>query len=146
MPKPRRRRARELALQILFQIDVGGLPVRYALEITPEEHPADEDLWEFARRLVLGVMRNLPEIDTILEELVEGWSLERMANVDRCVLRMALYEMMHVPETPPRVVINEAIELAKTYSTDDSGRFVNGVLAAFARREGLLERESEERS
>lgn len=130
----KRRKGRELALKTLFQIDVGGLPAGYALEVTPLEHPAEPQVWEFARQLVLGVLKHLDEIDAILSELVEGWSLDRLASVDRSVLRLAVYEMLHTPETPPAVVINEAVELAKAYSTEDSGRFVNGVLGAFLRR------------
>lgn len=130
----KRRKGRELALKTLFQIDVGGLPARYVLEVTPLEHPAEPEVWDFARQLVLGVLKHLDEIDAILSGLMEGWSLDRLASVDRLLLRMALYEMMHMPETPPAVVINEAVELAKAYSTEDSGRFVNGVLGAFLRR------------
>ncbi len=139
---PRRRLAREVALKILFQVDVGKFPLTEVLESyepvindeaeTPRSLPPD--LARYARKLVIGTARHLEEIDTLLEELTEDWSLERLASVDRNILRLATYEILYEPEVPPSVSIDEAVELAKKYSTEDSGRFVNGVLAALVRK------------
>jgi N utilization substance protein B len=135
-----RRRARELAVQILFQTEVGHLPLEEVLTTAAEQMPEDpEDWghvapgeWEYIHETTRGVTANQAELDGIIARLAEGWSLERIANVDRLVLRLALYEMLH-KTAPPPVVINAAVDIAKKYSTEDSGRFVNGILGAFLR-------------
>lgn len=143
---PRRRLAREVALKMLFQVDVGKSPLTEVLESyqpvindeaeAPQSLPPDLD--RYARKLVIGTARHLEEIDALLEELTEDWSLERLASVDRNILRLATYEILYEPKVPPSVSIDEAVELAKKYSTGDSGRFVNGVLAALVRKKGLV--------
>jgi N utilization substance protein B len=130
--KTRRRRARDLALQVLFQHDVGRLPIEEALT-TARRQDADVD-WPFVETLCRGTVVHTPELDAAIAPLLEGWTLERLANVDRAILRMAIYELRYL-STPPSVVINEAVDLAKRYGTEASGAFVNGVLGA-ARREG----------
>ncbi len=123
----RRRRARNLALQVLFQHDVGRLPIEEALAIAHREHPAAD--WAFVKTVCTGTVAHAAELDALIEPLLADWSLDRLANVDRTILRLALFELKHTT-TPPGVVINEAVELAKRYGTEASGAFVNGVLSA----------------
>ena len=88
----------------------------------------------FATTLATGVAGDVSEIDPIIVEAAENWRIERMNVLDRLILRLAIYEFLHEPETPAKVIINEALELARTFSTDDSVRFINGVLDAVRRR------------
>lgn len=126
-----RRRARERALQVLFEVDVGRQGLEAALErMRPDLTDAE---WEYLRAVSTGVWSSRAELDRTIAALTVDWPLERLANTDRTVLRLAAYELLHT-DTPPQVVINEAVELAKRYGTEDSGRFVNGVLGAMARR------------
>lgn len=133
-----RRKAREVALQILFQADVGTLPVDEATEVTLQDLP---DLGSatrtYAEKLAKGVWEQREELDKQLEAVASHWSIERMAAVDRNLLRIALYEIQFVSDVPFRVAINEAVELAKEYGTSESQRFVNGVLGAIVRELGL---------
>lgn len=127
MVTSRRRRARDLALQVLFQHDVGGLPIREALSAARGQHPAAD--WAFVETVCTGTVTHARELDALIEPLLADWTLERLANVDRTILRLALFELKHT-DTPSGVVINEAVELAKRYGTEASGAFVNGVLGA----------------
>ncbi|HEV3278560.1 MAG TPA: transcription antitermination factor NusB [Terriglobia bacterium] len=127
---PARHKSRELALQMLFQWEVGQhTPGRVVATFLPGLK-ADDEVKEFARVLFEGTVSGVDGIDPLLRRHAEHWKLERMAAVDRNVLRLALYELLHHPETPPPVVINEALELARRYSTPDAVEFVNGVLDA----------------
>ena len=128
-----RRFAREVALQTLFSIEVGKHEPAEALGHS-EVSDGDAEGRTFVRELVLGTLEFAPESDATVGPLLEGWTLERLPTIDRIVLRMSVYEMNHHPETPHAVVINEAVELAKKFSTDDSPRFVNGVLASVSGR------------
>jgi transcription antitermination protein NusB len=123
----RRRQARERALGLLYEADIRS--VRPA-EVLSGLAALDD----FALRLVEGVDAHAAEIDEVISELASGWTLDRMPALDRNVLRLATFELLHLPEVPVAVVIDEAVELAKSYSTEDSGRYVNGVLAAVAAR------------
>ncbi|MBP8301081.1 MAG: transcription antitermination factor NusB [Planctomycetes bacterium] len=132
-PIRRRTRAREVALQLLFQFDLRGDDYAEQLGKTLSALCADEcqgeaDMLEFTVRLVEGTLGHRTEIDQRLQSVTRNWDLRRMANVDRNVLRMALYELMFCRDVPPKVAINEAIELGKKYSTANSGGFVNGIL------------------
>jgi len=122
-----RRTSREFALQGLFQIDVVEADVQEAISHVLGQEGAEVDPL-FVRELVTGTRQHVEEIDGILERYTTGWDLKRMANVDRNVLRLAVYEMLFNQETPNSVVVNEAIDLAKGFSTPESGKFVNGVL------------------
>ena len=125
-----RRKSRELALQMLFQWEVGDhAPGKVVSSFLPS-HKADAEVKEFARALFEGTVGEVNTIDPLLRRHAEHWKLERMAAVDRNVLRLALYELLHCPETPPAVVINEALELARRFSAAESVEFVNGVLDA----------------
>jgi len=124
-----RRRAREVALRVLFQCDVGRNDPDRAMKQAIAEEGLDEASARFAESLVHGTLENLRGVDSLLRQVAEEWSLERMSNLDRNVLRLASYELLHSDEVPAGVAINEAVELAKRFSTPESGRFVNGVLA-----------------
>ncbi len=125
-----RRRAREAALSVLFQMDVGKASLEDALATVRDDWPPDD--WTLIETLVRGTRSHLSEIDALIARTAEHWTVERMAAVDRNVLRMALFELL-CTSTPVGVVINEAVELAKRYSTEESGRFVNGLLGKVVR-------------
>lgn len=122
-----RRQARELALQVLYLKDGCGLSLKSSIEIVMAR-PMDESVKEFSQHLVEEVLKKQEEIDQILSRYTENWELGRMAIVDRNILRLAALEILTHPDTPLSVVIDEAIEIAKTYSTEESGKFVNGIL------------------
>jgi N utilization substance protein B len=125
----RRRKAREVALQFLYQLDLQSEsdPGPHAAEFW-REHPLDADARELADELVQGAKRAQPKIDEIIARCTEHWDIERMAAVDRNILRMAVYELGWRADTPPKVVMNEAIEIAKKFGTRESSRFINGIL------------------
>ena len=124
-----RRKGRELALQMLYQWDVSREPVETVIESSAELQSAGDAAREFASRLVEGTVERVEEIDKILIETSENWRLGRMSTVDRNVLRLAVYELLTKAE-PPGVVINEALEVVKRFSSPESAAFVNGVLDA----------------
>ncbi len=123
-----RRKARESALQCLYQIEISRDEPEEALRLFWAERPADAGVREYADGLVRGTRARKAEIDRLLARCAKNWTLQRMAAVDRNILRMAVYEMRFSEGTPPVVIINEAVEIAKKYSTPDSGAFVNGIL------------------
>jgi transcription antitermination factor NusB len=125
----RRRKAREVALQFLYQLDLQGEadPTPHAAEFWAR-HPLDDDVRGFAEDIVRGAKTMQPKIDEIIARLTEHWDLDRMAVVDRNILRLAVYELGWREDTPPKVVINEAIEIAKKFGTRESSRFINGIL------------------
>lgn len=125
----RRRDARRLAVQIVYQADLMGASPAEALA---ERRALGERIPSFTEELVRGVAARLPDIDGVLEEHLEDWTVERLAAVDRAILRVACHELVDREDVPPSVAIDEAVEAAKNLSTDDSGRFVNGVLGAIA--------------
>jgi N utilization substance protein B len=129
-----RRHGREVALQALYGTEVGK---RAADEILTELLARDESSEEraFVRDLVLGTLENGAESDALIGPLLEGWTLDRLPTIDRIILRMSAFELNHRREVDPAVVVNEAVELAKKYSTEDSGRYVNGVLGRVLRKE-----------
>ncbi len=128
-----RRLAREAALRVLFQVEVGRDEVDAAIAYNASELDLDEKALRFMEKLVRGVIKHLAELDDLLNSYAVDWTVERMAYVDRNVLRLAAFEMLYDDETPAGVAINEAVELAKRYGTDDSGKFVNGILGNIAR-------------
>lgn len=146
-----RRQARECALQLLFQYDLGhhqpagvhpaaaaggelesGGEMEPVVNVPPEVRP-------FVDELVNGVLSRLPELDAVLQRFAEHWSVDRMAVVDRNVLRCALYELLYVDQIPAKVTINEAIEIAKRYGSEESGAFINGILDRIMKAEERLE-------
>ena len=125
-----RTRARELALQALYQVDLAGTDPTDALfhASQAEEDAADAQALSFAEQLVKGVAGHKIEIDQTIERHSLNWRIERMAKVDRNVLRLAVFELRWLPETPRKVVLNEAIELAKKFGSEESSAFINGIL------------------
>jgi N utilization substance protein B len=132
-----RRRAREAALQMLYQSEVGRSSARETIATYwPANDPDNEvaqDLREFANTIVRETLERLESIDRLLAANAHNWRIERMAVIDRLVLRMAASELLTEPDTPPKVIINEAIELARTFSGEEAVPFVNGVLDAVSR-------------
>lgn len=127
-----RRFARELALQTLYGTEVGKREPADMLGETTARIDGTEGR-QFIKDLVYGTIEFTAESDAQIAPLLEGWTLERLPTIDRIVLRMSVFELNHLPDTPAPVVINEAVELAKKFSTEDSGRFINGVLSKAAR-------------
>jgi N utilization substance protein B len=125
----RRRKSRELALQLLYQLDVQGegSPEPYLDEFWAR-HPVDREVRGFVESLVRGTKQHQAKIDELIAQYAEHWDLERMAVVDRNILRQGIFELLWMTETPPKVVINEALEVAKKFSTRESSRFINGML------------------
>jgi len=122
-----------MALRALFQIDFGSVSAEEAFATVSDAERYVEDTIEFARALVTGASAHAEAIDRVIERHARDWSLDRMANVDRNILRLSLYELLYRPDIPPSVAVDEAVELAKKYSTAESGRFVNGVLGNVVR-------------
>ena len=135
MARVARRQARLRALDVLYEADVLRRDVRAHLErVEADEHADDIDA--FARALVLGIAEHAGEIDAVIAEHARGWRVERMPVIDRNVLRLAVYELLFEPDVPAAVAIDEAVELAKLLSTEDSPRYVNGVLSGVLRAQG----------
>jgi len=125
-----RTRARGIALQVLYEYDLTGHPIGTILEERLCDADLDENLQDFLRSIVLGVVPLIEQLDKIVSEHAPEWPLDQVAVIDRNILRIALWEFSVAEITPVKVVINEAIELAKTYGSDSSSRFVNGVLGS----------------
>ena len=131
-----RRKARECALQLLYDLEFGGingdtdtsLAINDYWTAFPDLGAASDDIHEFAEMLVHGVRNQVAEIDQVIQAASTNWKLERMALVDRNILRLATFELKHLDDIPPKVSLNEAIEIAKRYGSEDSGSFINGIL------------------
>jgi N utilization substance protein B len=136
----KRRKAREYALQLLFQLDIRKEKPTVTLfkRFWADEEP-DDEVRAFAEEIVQGTFKHLKVINAKVLACAKNWSLERMATIDRNVLRLATYEILYRIDIPPSVTINEAIELAKKYATDESGAFVNGILDCVARLAGKVD-------
>ncbi len=133
MVRPERHKARRQAMQILYQREITGISAQ-AILADGSYSTEDGEPDDFCRTLVAGVEEHLTEIDAIVGETSEHWSVSRMPLVDRNILRIATYELLYAEDVPPSVAINEAVELAKVYGGDDSSKFVNGVLGRIAER------------
>jgi len=131
-----RHEARKWALEALYQFDLLNADPEKVMEEILRRESATESIGEFARDLVRVVKTNLDEIDRMIESTSDNWSLKRISYLDRAILRLAIGEMLGIPDIPYRVSISEAVELAKEFSTEDSGAFVNGILDAIAKRLG----------
>lgn len=153
-----RRKAREIALQVLYELDVIKIDVQEAIALFWEHFTAPEEVFEsfwnyfdspeeirkqhlssfavsleaksFSSLLIEGVWQNSSEIDHLISDCSEHWSISRMSKVDRSILRMAVYELLYCNDIPPKVTLNEAIDLGKTYGSENSGSFINGILDA----------------
>lgn len=140
----KRRQSRELALQWLYQIDIAGTSAEETIAAEGEWVPDSAEVREFAEILVKGVQDRIEELDNLIREFAAGWTIDRLAILDRNILRIALFEILHLPEIPHRVSINEAVDLAKNFSTVESGRFVNGILGTFVRNRKIAKSSSGE--
>jgi N utilization substance protein B len=135
--KPRTR-ARSLALQVLYEVDVANHPPADIYRLRLEESPLSDDLSDFARRIIFGVLPLTAILDQIIAQYAPEWPLDQIAAIDRNILRMALWEFAVSRETPIKVAINEAVELAKQFGSDSAPRFVNGVLGALAEHQNEI--------
>ena len=129
--KPRTR-ARSLALQVLYEVDMANHPPAEIFRARLEESPLPDELSEFARRIIFGVLPLTHELDVLIAKYAPEWPLDQIAAIDRNILRMAFWEFAVQRETPVKVAINEAVELAKEYGSDSAPRFINGVLGSLA--------------
>ena len=136
----KRTHARELALMVLYQTDITKTPIEESLQIFWEERKVPAEVKEFATSLAGGTTERLKRIDDVITRYADNWELSRMAAVDRNILRLATYELLFLEEIPPKVTLNEAIDLAKKYGDQESGRFVNGILDQISKMEGLPEK------
>ena len=131
-----RRQARVLALQALYEADVAHHDPQRALQDRLDETPLQEESAAFARDLVAGTTANLEMLDTTIRQMAPNWPLDQMSRIDVCILRLGIYEMTKGGKVPQKVAINEAVELAKLFGSDSSGRFINGVLGSVAKQPG----------
>ena len=137
-----RRRARAAVLQTLYELDFTDHDARPAIEARFEDHPLPDTAQDFARDLVVGVQNYRTYLDSVVGELAPEWPIDQIAAVDRNVLRVAIYELLFQPDIPPKVAINEAVELAKMFGGESSPRFVNGVLGSLVSRDRAKIRET----
>lgn len=133
-----RTRARGIALQALYELDITNHPIGTVLQERALDCGLDEELIEFFRTIVLGVLPIRTDLDHFIIEHAPEWPLDQVAVIDRNILRIALWEFALAEDIPLKVAINEAVELAKTYGSDSAPRFVNGVLGALANRQGEI--------
>jgi N utilization substance protein B len=124
----RRRRSREYALRVLFQLNITKQEAIAALGQFQEHFSPNGEADEFMKLLVLGVLEHREALDRLIQQYSENWRLDRINIIERNILRMALFELLYCEEIPPKVTINEAIDLGKRYGSEDSGGFINGIL------------------
>lgn len=143
MAAGKRRKSRELALQVLFQSEFGSeLTMEDRLSYFVQSFPIEASTLTYSRELLSGIEKNRTQIDQQIQKLSQNWKLDRMSLVDRNILRIALYEITIGQGAPPKVAVNEAIEMAKQYSSEESFQFINGILnRAFAEFAGSSEGE-----
>lgn len=130
-----RRKSRELVLQILFQVDVGDIPFQEVSKNFWKIWKVSDEVRDFALSIAEGVIENLSSVDGIITKYAQNWDIGRINNIDRNILRMAIYEIIYNPDIPYKVAINEAIEISKKFGTPDSGKFINGILDKIAKNE-----------
>ena len=127
-----RTRARCLALQVLYEVDIANHPPAEVFRERLEDTPLSDDLAEFVRQIVFGVFLLIHELDHVIEKYAPEWPLDQIATIDRNILRISCWEFAIQNETPVKVAINEAVEIAKLYGSDSAPRFINGVLGSLA--------------
>jgi transcription antitermination factor NusB len=141
----RRRRARESAIQVLFHLEFSPDDPREVFDLICENFRTQESIKPFSAQLVQGVCEKREELDALIIHASNNWRLERMARLDKCILRLAAYEMMFMHDIPPKVSIDEAVDLGKKFGGEDSGSFINGILDNIYNtlmQQGRLETES----
>ena len=133
----KRTQSREWALKILYQSDITGKSISVTIKefLDSQEEAMDTEVQDYCERLVLGVEKNLGDIDKKISEYATNWEFKRIAVIDRNVLRIGIFELKYASDVPPKVTINEAVELAKKYGDLDSSKFVNGILDNIHKRE-----------
>ena len=136
--KPRTR-ARALALQVLYEIDMANHPPGEVLKARLEESPLSPELSEFARKIIFGILPIKEELDTSIAKYAPEWPFDQIAAIDRNILRMACWEFAVSQDTPVKVAINEAVEIAKQYGSDSAPRFINGVLGSLVDHQNEIE-------
>ena len=151
-----KRAARELALNILYQVDSAGLPFDEAVdtalefadlsELDSKEEKKSDEARAYARELAYGIKEKRRELDTYITKLAKDYSLDRLAAVDRNILRIGLFEITYVDSVPDVVVIDEAVEIGKKFSTDESGKYINGILGAYLKEQDQLKAENESKN
>ena len=126
----KRTQARECALQILYQYEMNPEPMPEILKKfwSQQDETFSEDIRSFAEKIALGTVEHQEEIDKVVERYADNWELSRMAMIDRNIMRFATYELLYLADVPPKVTLNEAVNLAKKFSQEESGKFVNGIL------------------
>jgi N utilization substance protein B len=140
--KRERRRARSLAIQVLYEVDsVSHSPQEIVARQLENNRNLDEEAAAFAMRLIMGTLEHAPELDQLIASCAPEWPVDELAILDRNILRLALWEIAVSNETPIKVAINEAVELAKRFSSDSAPRFINGVLGTLAQREQEIRRQ-----
>jgi|SRR5271157_106315 len=127
-----RTRARCLALQVLYEVDIANHPPAEVFRVRLEDTPLSDDLAEFVRQIVFGVFPLIHELDHVIEKYAPEWPLDQIATIDRNILRISCWEFAVQNQTPVKVAINEAVEIAKLYGSDSAPRFINGVLGSLA--------------
>lgn len=137
--KGTRRKGRELALQALYQIEITGDPSSAAVDFFLRHFEGAAATKEFARRLVSGAVSQRPAIDRMIERHTENWKIERLSKVDLIILRMATYEILFCPDIPAPVSLDEAIEIGKRFGSEESARFINGILDQILKSAGAAE-------
>lgn len=125
-----RRKARAVALQCLFEIDVVGHPLKEVLDQNLGRSRLTPDLIEFVRSLVQSVSEQVDDLDGLIRRFAPAWPVRQLPVIDRNILRLAIYEILHGEQVPPKVAINEAVELAKSFGSETSSKFINGVLGS----------------
>jgi transcription antitermination factor NusB len=124
----KRRRARELAIQVLFHLDFNVDDPNKVFDLICENFNSQRSIRPFSRQLVLGVCEKMKELDGLIRQASKNWKLERMPRLDKCILRLATFEILFIEDIPPKVSIDEAVEIGKKFGSNDSGSFINGVL------------------
>ncbi len=124
----KRRRSRELAIKVLYHLEFSRDDPPAAFDLICNDFGVPEDVKPFSRELVVGVCGHLEELDRLIAEASKNWRLERIAKVDRSILRLGAYELLYRDDIPPKVSINEAVDLGKKFGTEESGAFINGIL------------------
>lgn len=140
----KRRKARESALQILYQLEFDDSQVDQAIDLFWQKKKAPEETKEYSRWLVKGILSHEKEVDEAIQSISEHWRISRMAVVDRNILRLASFELLHAENIAPAIIINEAIEIAKKFSSPEAATFVNGILDALRKKIQAEKRPSEE--
>ncbi|MBU0483211.1 MAG: transcription antitermination factor NusB [Proteobacteria bacterium] len=128
-----RRKARELALQSLYQSEMGGPAADQALDLLTENFQSNKQALPYARELLAGINHNRTQLDELIQAQAKNWRLERMSIIDLNIMRICVFEMRFTKEVPPSVAINEGLEIAKRYSSDDSASFINGILDSISK-------------